>query len=222
MIDTLFHIIISLLSVAFWLYDWRAIVLIVLWSICIAWIIYMAQGQKAEEQSWKKFVSNVLAFLKKPRSIPYEIFIVLLSGFLLDVRFEVVVINRIIAVFLSAFPLYVFFQVLKRKSSNIYTKIAWLSVSGLFALASLVFLTLNIFYLAAVIQDGGVDSSFEIVNSTSQGSARLVTYRTNGGATTGFGTVQRLEQPLLPGIYIIRHIYQGDDSSSSQTLNENE
>jgi hypothetical protein len=76
-------------------------------------------------------------------------------------------------------------------------------------------LILNIFYLAAVIQDGGADSSFEMVTSTSQGGARLVTYRTNGGAATGFGTAQRLEQPLLPGIYIIRHIYNASDKGNN-------
>lgn len=162
---------------------------------------------KIPEEHSQETLSNTSISLTSPRFIPFEIFIIFLSGFLLNIRFESVLLNRIVALFLSAFPLYAFIRTFRGKFTNPYAKITCLSLTGFLALASLVFLTPNMFYLAAVIKDGGVDSSFEIVNATSQGSSQLVTYRTNGGATTGFGTVQRLEQSLLPCIYLIRHIY---------------
>lgn len=53
----------------------------------------------------------------------------------------------------------------------------------------------------------GVDASLEPIASLSVSGSRLRVYRTNGGATTDFGIVVRHEMTLLPGLLLVRNIF---------------
>ena len=48
------------------------------------------------------------------------------------------------------------------------------------------------------------DNSFEEVARVSE---YLAVYRTNGGATTAYGIVVRQEQPVFPGILLVRNVF---------------
>lgn len=50
------------------------------------------------------------------------------------------------------------------------------------------------------------DEAFKRISSTSVGSGTVVTYRTNGGATTSYGIVVRHELPLPFGVKLTREL----------------
>jgi len=53
----------------------------------------------------------------------------------------------------------------------------------------------------------GVDTSFEPIAVLSLSGSHLAAYHTNGGATTDFGIVVRHEMRLLPGVLLVRNVF---------------
>ena len=60
---------------------------------------------------------------------------------------------------------------------------------------------------AMVLQDNGVDYSFERITVVPYKGTNIVGYRTNGGALTDFGMVIRHEGEPIPGLLIVRDLF---------------
>ncbi|MGX9463620.1 hypothetical protein ACWXWU_20785 [Shewanella sp. A14] len=65
------------------------------------------------------------------------------------------------------------------------------------------------------IKTNGVDYSFEEINRLEVGNKNYVLYRTNGGATTSFGLVLRMEKEIALGINAVNVIYSKYKASES-------
>ncbi|MBO1520716.1 hypothetical protein [Oceanisphaera pacifica] len=76
----------------------------------------------------------------------------------------------------------------------------------------------------ADITTKGVDYSFEEINRLKVGDESYVLYRTNGGATTSFGLVLRMEKEIALGINAVNVIYSKYKASESslELTNENQ
>ena len=57
------------------------------------------------------------------------------------------------------------------------------------------------------IRAAGVDASFKPVAVLPLSGSHLTAYRTNGGATTDFGIVVRHEMRVLPGVLLVRDVF---------------
>ncbi|MGI2169104.1 hypothetical protein ACROAE_02695 [Shewanella sp. MF05960] len=65
------------------------------------------------------------------------------------------------------------------------------------------------------IKTKGVDYSFEEINRLKVGDQNYILYRTNGGATTSFGLVLRLERKMVLGINAVNVVYRKYKASES-------
>ena len=65
------------------------------------------------------------------------------------------------------------------------------------------------------IKNKGIDYSFEEINRLNVSNKSYVLYRTNGGATTSFGLVLRMEKEIALGIKVINVIYSKYEASES-------
>jgi len=146
--------------------------------------------------------------LKDPNAILIGIFGILILGSLLGIRFENIYINKTAGLLLYIFPSYVFVLVLKQEFKNRTIKVILSLVFGLLVLGILLPIFFNALNLYSISQSGGVDSAFEKVRTLDLDSSRVVVYRINGGATTDFGVVVRVERPVLPGIYIKHDLFK--------------
>ena len=67
----------------------------------------------------------------------------------------------------------------------------------------------------ADIKNEGIDYSFEEINRLRVNDNSYVLYRTNGGATTSFGLVLRLEKKVAFGLNVVNVIYSKYKASES-------
>ena len=65
------------------------------------------------------------------------------------------------------------------------------------------------------IKSKGTDYSFEEINRLQVNNNNYVLYRTNGGATTSFGLVLRLETEVACGLNVVNVIYSKYKASES-------
>lgn len=152
--------------------------------------------------------------VRNPNAVIIGIFTLLFLGTWAGVGFENIYVTKLIGLFLVFFPVYIFVLVLKTKPGNKPVRVTAIILFGLWAVLSLPSIFFGIVDTYAVIQNGGIDPAFETVSSTNVGSARVVIYRTNGGATTAFGIVVRAEKVILPGVYLghdLLNIYGADN-----------
>lgn len=77
-----------------------------------------------------------------------------------------------------------------------------------FAVLSIIYVLGSLACGSMVIDDGGIDYSFERITIEPVGDGtNIVGYRTNGGATTDFGMVIRHEWEPVPGLLIVRDLF---------------
>ena len=67
----------------------------------------------------------------------------------------------------------------------------------------------------ADIRKEGVDSSFEEINKIQVNENNYILYRTNGGATTSFGLVLRVEKEVTANLKVVNVIYSKYKASDS-------
>ena len=145
-------------------------------------------------------------------SLILGLFIILFLGYLFGIRFDNLYANSIVGLILYFSPICALVLVIKEKFKTKYLKTTLATLLAVASLVSLLPISFTVLDFASL--NGGIDPSFEKIRSQDLGSSRIVTYRTNGGATVDFGTVVRLEKPILPGVYIKRDlldIYHASD-----------
>lgn len=137
-------------------------------------------------------------------------------GYFLGIRFENLYANEILGLILYLFPAYILVLVVRKKTEKKSLKVILVALLAIASIGSLLPVSFNLLTLASI--RNGANPSFEEIWSQDVQSMRLVTYRTNGGATVDFGIVVRSERPLLPGVYMKRDlvdIYHASDISLS-------
>lgn len=139
-----------------------------------------------------------------PNTYIFATFAVLFIGYLSGVRFENIYVNEIVGLILYLFPIYVLVLISKAKFEKRFFKTILFILFSIISLGSLLPISFNLLTLSSV--KNGVDPSFERIQEMNIGSWKVVTYRTNGGATVDFGVLVRTEKPLLPGVYIKRDL----------------
>ncbi len=91
---------------------------------------------------------------------------------------------------------------LKELWTKVTIALVWAAV---FCLLTLPMFLIGINFIDIVTK--GIDPSFEFLKEATNQNHRVRFYRTNGGATTAYGIVARVESKILPGLVWTKKIY---------------
>lgn len=80
---------------------------------------------------------------------------------------------------------------------------------------SLLFICFIIGDIDSILKNGGVDYGFECINEIKLSNESIKEYRTNGGATTGYGIVIRTEKKIFPGIIFVNTLFEKDEMDTA-------
>jgi predicted membrane protein len=138
---------------------------------------------------------------------------------LVGIRFESSILNYFIVAFLLSLPLYLFYAILIFVKANTpfqkLFKIISLTIVMVGVCLCTILLLFQLFAIAFIFMDGGVDQSkIEIDRINLSSNKAVVAYQTNGGATTDFGTAIYIEKKIFPGLKtatLIDSIYHTND-----------
>lgn len=89
---------------------------------------------------------------------------------------------------------------------NFFVKIISIIIEGLISIIAFVFVLIISINIGSTIE-AGYNPGFEKIKNYQAEKYEVNTYRSNGGATTSYGIVIRQEKKIIPGIILVRNIY---------------
>ena len=119
-------------------------------------------------------------------------------------RFESRLLDLLFYIFAFLIPLFVF--VISFWIKNNWLKAIFALGSLCAGLFSVLMAALFAFTFISAITDGH-DSSYEMIARVDMAGSYVTAYRTNGGATTACGITIMQEKRFLPGIFIVKCLY---------------